>query len=52
MARALGVKPGQVAIAWLLHKGPDLVPISGTKPIKYLKENVATASISLDAVDM
>jgi aryl-alcohol dehydrogenase-like predicted oxidoreductase len=49
VARSLGVKPGQVAIAWLLHKGPDLVPIPGTKRVKYLEENVAAASISLDA---
>jgi aryl-alcohol dehydrogenase-like predicted oxidoreductase len=48
VARSLGVKPGQVAIAWLLHKGPDLVPIPGTKRVKYLEENVAAASISLD----
>jgi aryl-alcohol dehydrogenase-like predicted oxidoreductase len=49
VARSLGVKPGQVAIAWLLHKGPDIVPIPGTKRVKYLEENVAAASISLDA---
>jgi aryl-alcohol dehydrogenase-like predicted oxidoreductase len=52
VARSLGVKPGQVAIAWLLHKGPDIVPIPGTKRVKYLEENVAAASISLDAAQM
>ena len=52
VARSLGVKPGQVAIAWLLHKGPDLVPIPGTKRVRYLEENVAAASISLDAAQM
>jgi aryl-alcohol dehydrogenase-like predicted oxidoreductase len=52
VARSLGVKPGQVAIAWLLHKGPDLVPIPGTKRVKYLEENVAAASISLDPAQM
>ena len=52
VARSLGVKPGQVAIAWLLHKGPDIVPIPGTKRVKYLEENVAAASISLDAAKM
>ncbi len=46
VARSLGVKPGQVAIAWLLHKGPDIVPIPGTKRVTYLEENVAAASIS------
>jgi aryl-alcohol dehydrogenase-like predicted oxidoreductase len=52
VARSLGVKPGQVAIAWLLHKGPDIVPSPGTKRVKYLEENVAAASISLDATQM
>ena len=52
VAQSLGVKPGQVAIAWLLHKGPDIVPIPGTKRVKYLEENVAAASIVLDAAQM
>jgi len=52
VARSLGVKPGQVALAWLLHKGPDIVPIPGTKRVKYLEENVAAASVSLDAAQM
>jgi len=52
VARSLGVKPGQVAIAWLLHKGPDLVPIPGTKRVQYLEENVAAASVSLDGAQM
>ncbi len=52
VARSLGVKPGQVAIAWLLHKGPDIVPIPGTKRVKYLEENVAASSIALDATQM
>jgi aryl-alcohol dehydrogenase-like predicted oxidoreductase len=52
MARSLGVKPGQVAIAWLLHKGPDIVPIPGTKRVKYLEENVAAVSITLDAAQI
>jgi aryl-alcohol dehydrogenase-like predicted oxidoreductase len=52
VARSLGVKPGQIAIAWLLHKGPDIVPIPGTKRVKYLEENVAAASIALDVAQM
>ncbi len=52
IALSLGVKPGQVAIAWLLHQGTDIVPIPGTKRVKYLEENVAAASISLDAAQM
>jgi aryl-alcohol dehydrogenase-like predicted oxidoreductase len=41
-------KPGQIALAWLLHKGMDIVPIPGTKRRKYLEENVAAASVQLD----
>lgn len=39
--------PAQVALAWLLAKGDDIVPIPGTKRIKYLEENVAAAAITL-----
>jgi aryl-alcohol dehydrogenase-like predicted oxidoreductase len=52
VARALGVMPGQVALAWLLHRGPDLVPIPGSKRITHLEENVAAAAVSLDAAQM
>jgi aryl-alcohol dehydrogenase-like predicted oxidoreductase len=44
--------PAQIALAWLLHKGDDLVPIPGTKRRRYLEENVAAADISLSAEDM
>lgn len=52
VAVQLGAKPGQVALAWLLHKGDDIVPIPGTKRRTYLEENVAAASIKLDAAHM
>jgi aryl-alcohol dehydrogenase-like predicted oxidoreductase len=52
IAEALGAKPGQIALAWLLHKGPHIVPIPGTKRRKYLEENVAAAAIKLDAAQM
>jgi aryl-alcohol dehydrogenase-like predicted oxidoreductase len=52
LAQSIGAKPGQVAIAWLLHKGPDIVPIPGTKRVRYLEENVAAASVALDAAQM
>lgn len=42
-------KPAQIALAWLLQKGDDIVPIPGTKRRKYLEENVAAAAIQLDA---
>jgi aryl-alcohol dehydrogenase-like predicted oxidoreductase len=44
--------PSQVALAWLLHKGDDIVPIPGTKRRRFLEENVGAASLSLDASDM
>ena len=47
-----GVKPGQVAIAWLLHKGDDIVPIPGTKRVNYLQENIDAASLRLDSAEM
>jgi aryl-alcohol dehydrogenase-like predicted oxidoreductase len=52
VARSLDATPGQVAIAWLLHKGSDIVPIPGTKRVKYLEENVAAAQVTLDAAQM
>lgn len=42
-----GATPGQIGLAWLLHKGPDIVPIPGTKRRKYLEENVAAAGVRL-----
>jgi aryl-alcohol dehydrogenase-like predicted oxidoreductase len=44
--------PAQIALAWLLHKGDDIVPIPGTKRRKYLEENAAAASITLGADEM
>lgn len=52
VAAAKGAKPGQVALAWLLAKGPDIVPIPGTKRRKYLEENVAAAEVHLTAAGM
>ncbi|HEY7192927.1 MAG TPA: aldo/keto reductase [Gemmatimonadales bacterium] len=42
----------QIALAWLLQKGPDMVPIPGTKRRRYLEENVASADIKLSAEDL
>ncbi|CTQ47467.1 aldo/keto reductase [Roseibium aggregatum] len=47
IAAEKGCTPAQVALAWLLAKGDDIVPIPGTKRIKYLEENAVAASISL-----
>jgi aryl-alcohol dehydrogenase-like predicted oxidoreductase len=47
LAASKGAAPGQIALAWLLHKGPDLVPIPGTKRRRYLEENLAAAALHL-----
>ena len=52
MARAKGVAAGQVALAWVLARGDDIVPIPGTKHVSYLQENVAAASVELSHADM
>jgi aryl-alcohol dehydrogenase-like predicted oxidoreductase len=44
--------PGQIALAWLLHKGDDIVPIPGTKRRTYLEENVAAAGVKLEPAEM
>ncbi|MES2756222.1 MAG: aldo/keto reductase [Pseudomonadota bacterium] len=52
IAAAKGVSPGQIALAWALHKGDDIVPIPGTKRRTYLEQNIAAADIALDAATM
>lgn len=47
IAASKGVTPGQLAIAWLLAQGNDIVPIPGTKRRVYLEENVAAVDITL-----
>jgi aryl-alcohol dehydrogenase-like predicted oxidoreductase len=48
IAEQMKVKPGQVALAWLLQKGEDIVPIPGTKRRTYLEENAAAVSLQLE----
>ena len=48
IAREKGATPGQVAIAWVLHQGEDIVPIPGTKRRRYLEENLQAAELELD----
>ena len=52
VARGKGVLPAQVALAWLLQRGSDIVPIPGTKRRVYLEENAAAAAIALTAQEM
>jgi aryl-alcohol dehydrogenase-like predicted oxidoreductase len=51
-AKKLGATPAQVALAWLLHKGDDIVPIPGTKRRRYLEENVAAADLALSGAEI
>ena len=44
--------PAQIALAWLLHKGPDIVPIPGTKRRRYLEDNVGAVTVTLTPNDM
>jgi aryl-alcohol dehydrogenase-like predicted oxidoreductase len=52
VARKHSASLAQVAIAWTLHQGDDIVPIPGTKRIKYLEENCESAQLHLDQQDL
>ena len=52
IAERKGCTPAQLALAWLLAKGDDIVPIPGTKRRPYLEDNVAAARITLDQVEV
>lgn len=47
-----GCTPGQLALAWVLAQGSDIVPIPGTKHVKYLQENIAAIDIQLNDEDL
>ncbi len=52
LAGRKGVTPAQIALAWLLHKGEDVVPSPGTKRRRYLEEDVGAAAVSLSKEDL
>src|SRR5437868_10490773 len=52
IAAEKGITPAQLALAWVLAQGDDLVPIPGTKRRKYLEENAAAADVELSADDL
>jgi aryl-alcohol dehydrogenase-like predicted oxidoreductase len=52
MAKKKGVKASQLALAWVLAQGNDIIPIPGTKRMKYLEENVAAVKIKLTPEDL
>jgi aryl-alcohol dehydrogenase-like predicted oxidoreductase len=46
------ITPGQLALAWVMAKGEDMIPIPGTKRRKYLEENAAAADIHLTPAEI
>lgn len=52
LAKEKGCTPAQLALAWVLAQGDDIVPIPGTKRVKYLEENVGAVNIKLTSEDM
>ena len=47
-----GITPGQLALAWVLLQGDDIVPIPGTKRRNYLEENIAAGAVAISAAEM
>jgi pyridoxine 4-dehydrogenase len=52
VARRRGATPEQVALAWLLHRSPVVLPIPGTSSVAHLEENVAAAALELSDADL
>jgi pyridoxine 4-dehydrogenase len=51
-AKSLNATPAQIALAWLLHKSPVMLPIPGTSTVNHLEENCAAANVHLTAEQM
>jgi len=51
-AQSKGIKGTQLALAWVLNQGEDIIPIPGTKRIPYLEENIAASNIELSVADL
>lgn len=49
LAREAGCTPAQLALAWLLHKAPHIIPIPGTRRVDHMQENLGAADVKLDA---
>jgi len=52
IAAEKGLTTAQLALAWVLAQGRDIVPIPGTKRVRYLEENIAAAAISVSPEDL
>jgi aryl-alcohol dehydrogenase-like predicted oxidoreductase len=47
LANEAGCTPAQLALAWLLHKAPHIIPIPGTRSVEHLKEDLGTLDVKL-----
>ena len=47
LSREAGCSPAQLALAWLLHKGPDLIPIPGTTSVEHLRDDLGAVNVQL-----
>jgi aryl-alcohol dehydrogenase-like predicted oxidoreductase len=52
LAAEKGITPAQLALAWVLAQGEDLVPIPGTKRVRYLEDNMGASNVTLTAADL
>jgi aryl-alcohol dehydrogenase-like predicted oxidoreductase len=52
MAKKKGCTAAQLALAWVLSRGPDVIPIPGTRQEKYLRDNIAAADLSLSQAEL
>lgn len=52
LAKKKGCTAGQLTLAWLLAQGDDIIPIPGTKKIKYLEENIGSLDVSLSSEEL
>lgn len=52
IAQAVGCTPAQLALAWLLHQGNDILPIPGTSRVDHLRDNLGAANVKLDAATL
>ena len=52
LAASGGCTPGQLALAWLLHQGDDIVPIPGTKRRRHLEENLGAVAVQLSEAEV
>lgn len=52
IAQAVGCTPAQLALAWLLHQGNDILPIPGTSRVDHLRDNLGASNVKLDAATL